>query len=549
MLCGVSAAAAPANVPSADVGTVTKQFEQKTLAPAAPLIINETVEESSQAPAGSEDLTLTLQQVNITGSTVYGAEELRPLYAELLGKTIPLTKLFALAQSITDQYRKDGYLLSRVVVPAQSIEGGKVRLHVVEGYIADLDWQGADALPKAKLEQMAQQILQSKPLNRVVLERQILLINDLAGLQAELVMRSLPKATADEGAVGATIIVGKQGISGSVTADNYGSRYLGAFQAGVNVSIPHLLMDYSRTDLSLHTADFGDELVYGSARYTVPLNDFGTEIYAQAAYSHAEPGATLETSKIRSNSQNYTLGATHPWVRSRGFNVSSELEFNWKNIKSDILSASLYEDEIRVVRAGLNTNYSAADRSYSYGRAVVSRGLDAFGARKTGSLNLSRAQGHSDFTKWEASAGHMRPLTNSISMSLSASGQYSPVALLASEEFGFGGRQFGRAYDYYEISGDSGIAAAAELRYNSLPEWNSTNFQPFIFYDFGKVWNEDALSSDVSASSAGVGIRAQHDSGLAIELNIAQPLNRAVAAPNYGNGKNPRVHFNVSQAF
>ncbi len=89
----------------------------------------------------------------------------------------------------------------------------------------------------------------------------------------------------------------------------------------------------------------------------------------------------------------------------------------------------------------------------------------------------------------------------------SATGQVASRSLMSSEEFGFGGSTFGRAYDSSELSGDSGMAGLLELRYNAVPNIaNYAHFTPYAFYDAGKVWNMNSgQDTNVSASSAGFG--------------------------------------------
>ena len=67
------------------------------------------------------------------------------------------------------------------------------------------------------------------------------------------------------------------------------------------------------------------------------------------------------------------------------------------------------------------------------------------------------------------------------------SGQYALDPLFASEEFAVGGPVYGSAYDPAEITGDSGVAARAELRYsNTAPQASIDIFQIYGFYDMGK---------------------------------------------------------------
>jgi len=50
-------------------------------------------------------------------------------------------------------------------------------------------------------------------------------------------------------------------------------------------------------------------------------------------------------------------------------------------------------------------------------------------------------------------------------------------------------------------------------------------------------------------ASARLGTRLAMPRGAAASLTAAQPLTRKVSAPQYGNGKAPRIIFSLSEAF
>jgi len=70
---------------------------------------------STVAPEGAEKVFVRINGVRITGSTVYTAEQLAPLYTDLIHQRVPLTAVYALAQRITAKYR-----LSSSIPAAQS---------------------------------------------------------------------------------------------------------------------------------------------------------------------------------------------------------------------------------------------------------------------------------------------------------------------------------------------------------------------------------------------------------------------------------------------
>ena len=182
---------------------------------------------------------------------------------------------------------------------------------------------------------------------------------------------------------------------------------------------------------------------------------------------------------------------------------------------------------------------------------TVSRGLSGLGASSAGDLNLSRDGAKPDFTKAEISYSRLQGIFPEWSLLFSASAQKASGSLFSSEEFGYGGQSLGRAYDPSEISGDDGVASALELRYQGVPIWYNTSFQPYAFVDIGKVWNQNAGQEDtLTASSTGLGVRFQHASGFSGSLQLAIPLTKSIDAPLYGsNERNAQIGFQIGYSF
>ena len=87
-------------------------------------------------PANADNVRFMLNRVTVDGSTVYKDAELQSAAASFVGKEVTLTQIYRIAEALTRRYRNDGYILSQVVVPAQNIQNGAVRLQVIEGYVA-----------------------------------------------------------------------------------------------------------------------------------------------------------------------------------------------------------------------------------------------------------------------------------------------------------------------------------------------------------------------------------------------------------------------------
>jgi hemolysin activation/secretion protein len=129
---------------------------------------------------------------------------------------------------------------------------------------------------------------------------------------------------------------------------------------------------------------------------------------------------------------------------------------------------------------------------------------------------------------------------------VAVSGQYSADPLLSSEEMGLGGAYTGRAFDFYERSGDNGVLALAELgyEYTKSKSW-IRRVQPYVFIDGGYVSNFRNGYGTGTLVSAGTGIRA----GLGMfDLQVE------AAAPVYTSGAisssdDPRVNVQLGLDF
>jgi hemolysin activation/secretion protein len=236
-------------------------------------------------------------------------------------------------------------------------------------------------------------------------------------------------------------------------------------------------------------------------------------------------------------------------IRQRQENLAVSLMFDGRNAHTDIQGSELSNDHVRAVRGGVT--YDTADRwdGYNSVTATLSQGIGVLGASRAGDLNLSRAQAEADFTRLEWQYNRQQFFGQEVMLIGQLAGQVASGALYSSEEFGFGGSDLGRGYDTSEITGDHGVAAGVEMRYLGIPDQSGIGLAPYLFYDIGKVWNEDSGAGNASASSAGLGLRLSHESGLYSSLGVAFPLTRAVDAPLYGNGKNPRLMFQMGYNF
>ena len=134
-------------------------------------------------------MTFTLRDIKITGAKTIPADAFRPLYAKLIGQTIKLSNILDVADAIEQMYRDKGYILVRAYVPPQRVRDGVFTINVVEGKIAHVTVEGGTPATQAQVKAYVQPSLDRSPMPLAVMERSLLLSNDLPGVVASGVLK------------------------------------------------------------------------------------------------------------------------------------------------------------------------------------------------------------------------------------------------------------------------------------------------------------------------------------------------------------------------
>lgn len=506
------------------------------------------------APEGTENLTFVLRDLQVDGMTAYDAGEVRGMYDDYIGREISVATLFQIMAKLQQKYLDDGYALTKVVIPNQNIEGGNVRLAVIEGHVENVEMApGLDQTPQVR--DAAKRIAAMRPLNVKKLERIMLILNDLPDLSVSAIIANADGQILEQGGVRLILQKNeKQMIHGSVSVDNYGSAFTGPLQVQANASAAGIGIAHSALSVTGMVAVPIQEQRLGSASYSVPLfGASGTTATVSVSKARTEPGSNLSVLDIKGASESVSAQISYPIIRQRDMTLRTDVGFEWKNARTKILGEELYDDRLRVAKIGGNFNFTDGYAGYNVMDVHYSRGLGIFGMREKGSEYLSREDGDPEFQKFEFLAGRIQALPQNFELLALVTGQYSFDPLLSSEEFGFGGAQMGRGYDASEITGDRGIAGTLEVRYKT----QTTVFkkplalQPYAFYDMGKIWNIDADAADnVSAASVGFGVRMNLDNDWDFNLNLSKPLTKSADnEPKYQNDLGARALFSISKSF
>ena len=508
--------------------------------------------ESSTAIPIAQD-GFILKEIKITGMSVFTKSELQPLLDEYINRKTDLNVLNHLAKRITVLYRQEGYFISRAVIPEQEItDDGSVIIQVIEGRVNNVIIDDPENLLSANslgtINKVAQYIKQSAPLHGPTIERYLLLLNESPGVFVQSLLNAPKDQNAKSGSIDILLKVQSTPPKTLISYNNHGSRYVGPHQIEALWSTGNLFTTLDSFTIQVGTAIPMSEVTFASAQYSLPLAASGLTVYSSLSYSNSEPGHTLRALEVESDSTSAELGLSYPIIKNRGTSLDASASLNLQNSATEFLDQELVDDKVRYIKTELN--YNETDLKLGL---ELRQGLNILSATKTGSSNLSREQGRSEFFTAQVSMEHTQEINEDIALETKAAAQFAPHPLLSSQEFGYGGTHYGRAYDPSEITGDSGVKIALEAQYQGVKNVEIAkkplSLTPFAFYDIGKVWNQEQSIKPQSAASSGVGIHYNYNNYLHGTVQAAWPLTKEVSTPSMNNQNSPRILFSVSSYF
>jgi hemolysin activation/secretion protein len=494
---------------------------------------------------GDSKPLFVLRHVSISGAVAIPQERLVATYQPYIGKKVSQADLAAIAAAVSDVYRAAGFRLSRAIVPPQDIQGGQLRIQVIEGSITELALKG-DGAEQFGVRPMLGAVLTERPSRLATLERQLLLINGRPGVQIEdTAIEEIGPASGDFRLI---LSLKTWHVFTSLGVDNLGSSSVGPCQSYGTAAFNSYLAPGDSLVLNLSTTP-GDprQLAFGRLSYDVPVGTDGARIGASGYYSEVRPGDYRRLYSDNIKTESFEIRGSIVPLQSQKSSLTLTAAAGFTNATENDVFGPIYADRIRT--ASLTSDYRLQDSfgGTNYLTVNYRQGLDILGASQRDDDYLSRYGASSKFSALNFWFTRYQTLTDAWSLKLAAAGQTASGPLFTSQQFYLGGIAFGRGYGSAEISGDNGLAGSAELRFDQKTSLRYlSGYQLYGFVDSGVAWNDGyRLSDGLSLTSAGGGVRFFLADGLQADIGAAAPL--TYRAPD-NSTRSVRVLFSLSSA-
>lgn len=486
------------------------------------------------APKDAAMLTFTFKELVFQGNAALSSAELASLWPHKSGDQVTIEAVFALANAVTKRYADAGYALCFGVVPEQDIKDGKVRIVVVEGFMSEHAYGVARPSGRALNATEAQlgRLKQSKPLRSDVLERNVLLMDDLPGWDVGSVLSASPTVI---GGSDLSLEFTRVPDAVDLSWNNFLPRALDRQVVGATWSGYGHLDGTDELSLGFYRSPEGDAYRSFNMAASTLVGSDGERLGFTFSQSDSRPtDPLLVPLEFKGRSRNARVTLSKPLIRSRSATLLAEAYLGSLEADSSLIGGAPTRDALRIVGASLTYDFARPDQSTNLVRLNLEQGLAGLGAEGN-----SRANGSPEYTVASLDFTRSAPLAAlgaaALSYSFALQGQYSlGDPLLSPVEAAFGGRQFGRFFDAGSMNGEQALFGSFELRYArplALGLAEPVRFQGYLFCDAGMIRQQGELQPqevrERHAASAGLGVRL----GLPHGMNALLEVTRLVSRP------------------
>jgi hemolysin activation/secretion protein len=500
---------------------------------------------------------VVIKQFKFEGNKVLTEAELQSALDVITGREITIKQLRSAADLIAAFYREKGFLAT-ATLPEQDITDGVVVIKIVEANFGSVKFDGEYGKDFKRIRpSVINRVVESSTfkgqvLNQADLDRALTVMQKMSGFDVS----ANYQAGEAEGSTDVLMKVkDKPLLSGSFSADNSGGRSTGRVKgtAGLGLASP---LGYG--DALNLTALHSEGTDYASMAYTVPVGGRGLQVGFNSSYLEYTviTKGDIQVVRPKGTSVVYGVDASYPLIIAKSGNLNLEANFDRKlfvnelreaadspyktssdynvDVFSVALSGNYYDGFLAggINNASVNfaSGYVNLDSSYNQIKNESNKVADAASVNTQGSYNR---------IKWNLSRNQY--LTDTLVLSLDASGQIADKNLDSSEKFYLGGMNGVRAYPTSEGAGSEGYLFKVELR-KYLPY----NFNASIFMDDGKVEQYyHTLKSDGTSLLGDNVPNEYHLRGYGATLAWNGPYNsnfKAIYARRMGNNPNPLVN-------
>ncbi len=523
-------------------------------AASAPRVLEAPVRPTVDMPEGA---TVAVSEFRITGARSFPAAELAALVQPWQGKRLDLNGLNDAAGALTRFYQSNGHLLTYAYVPAQRVADGIIELAVLEGQLQGVQIVTAqdvrlrdaviqahtDGLPTATPSVAGQpaEAQSPRPVLQADVERQLLLLNDIAGVTARA---AFTPGSVTGGADMVVSVAEDDPLEVRLDLNNHGSRSTGEYRAGATLQLRDLFGWGDSSQARALVSNKGG-LVSGSLGTTVPVGGNGFRLGASLSRLTYQLAGSFRALGAVGNANTFGVEASYPFLRTPDANLSVKGSLESKRLRDDIqLVGSSNPKRNNTLDVAVSFDRRDGFGGVSAGSVVASMGSLRFLNEQQRTQDAAGLGTGRSYRKLSGQWVRQQALTGPYSLLLRAAGQASGGNLDSSEKLALAGPGAVRAYAPGEASVDQGALLSIEARY--VQDYLGGNIVWGLFHERaeGLVSRRPLVAAGNGARLSGTGLSVQWSGGdIGLSASVAWRGKRVPTAE--GGDTQPRLYLQM----
>ncbi|WP_409266232.1 ShlB/FhaC/HecB family hemolysin secretion/activation protein [Massilia sp. BHUDP2] len=512
--------------------------------------------------AGSTDdiVRFDVQRFEVSGNTLLGAAEIEGAVAPFTGKGRDFGDVQRALDALEALYHARGYKLVTVQLPEQELDGGVVRLHVLQTRIGRITVDGNSSFSTANIRRSLPALREGETPNLARVSANLKLANENPARKLKLSLGSGAQDEAGLDTVDARVEVAEE-RPWTVMAnfDNTGTGETGKTHAGLVLQHANLWGRGHVGSLQYTTTvEEPSQVAVWGLGYHVPLYAQGAALDLYASYSDVDSGVvSAGLFDLAVSGRGAVYGARYSKVLDKRSLGGRDLE--GRLVAG--LEVKAYKNSVMFFNQDFGNKVTVRPLSIGYlGRAVLDNSEVNVSATLLRNLPGGSRGAQEDFSvaRSGAKAGYTAlRLAGAWSSSIGAgdwlgrvlaNGQYSPDALVPGEQFGAGGSTSVRGFDERALAADSGLGLNLEVYTPNLCSRSGWQCRLLGFYDTAYGKRNKALPGELRSTTiagAGAGLRFSVGRAASLQVDYGKVVNEGAL----GGADKDRLHLRVGLAY
>jgi hemolysin activation/secretion protein len=523
----------------------------------------DSAQDSAQGSAQAPRFPIT--RFAVDGATLMTSEEIDAALQPFTGAERTLADVQRARAALEAAYARRGYGATQVVVPAQEITDGVVRLRAIEGRVSGVSIEGNRFFDAANIRRSLPALVEGQPLNTARLARELRLANESPVKQTTTVL----KGGAEEGDLTAQVRVEDQRPwRFSLGLDNTGTPETGEHRIGVGFQHANLFdrdhvltLQYVTSPGKEDNPDKfalppNDNVLIAGAGYHIPLYSLGDSIDLVAGYANVDSGVVQNLFAVSGSGWFYGARYNFGLPTAGAFDQKLSLGFDWRIYNNDVAlvgsTGSITPDyTIHPLSLAYSGAYRAADQELAFSVAGV-QNIPGGNDGTQATFDAVRPGAPASYTLARATLSYLHGLPRGAQARVRLAGQYTRDELVPGEQFGIGGMDSVRGFFERQYAGDRGYSGSLELY---SPDFGADLLPPgpwrarvLAFYDFGRAYriNPEVFEPEViGISSVGPGLRIAYGSSVTLRFDYGFQIQRGEPPSSFTS----RANFSLVWVF